>query len=170
MGKVTIAACFALACVLAARTLPARQFPPPVPPPQAVTLPTPVERILSNGLTVVVLERHALPVLTLDFVIKTGCEADPPDLPGTAQFAAAMLDEGTQTRSAMQIAAAIDDAGGTIDTGAEWDDSYVTIKVLSGNAPPAMNLLSDLVIHPAFRSAEVQRIRKLTLSALDVLR
>ncbi len=130
----------------------------------------PVSLTLPNGLTVLVLERHTLPVLTLDFVVKTGSEADPPSLPGTAQLAAALLDEGTKTRSAMQIAAAIDDAGGTIDTGAEWDDSYITITVLSDNAERAVGLLSDIAIHPAFKSAEVERIRKQTLSALDVLR
>jgi zinc protease len=148
----------------------ARQFPPVVPPPQAVTLPAPAERVLSNGLEVVVLERHNLPLLTMDFAIRTGSEADPAHLPGAAQFVAEMLDEGTKTRGAMQIAAAIDDAGGTIDTGAEWDDSYITITVLSGNAEPALDLLSDMVMHPAFDPAEVERIRKQTLSALDVLR
>lgn len=155
---------------LLAISLSARELPPLVPPPQPVVIPLPSTETLPNGLKVLVLERHALPVLTLNLAVKAGAEADPPGMSGAAQFVASLLSEGTQDRKAQQIAEAIDDAGGVIDTGAEWDDSYATLSVLSDHAELAFNLLSDIVIRPAFSPGEVKRIRKQTLSALEVLR
>lgn len=155
---------------LLAASLRARELPPLVTPPQPVVMPVPAAQTLQNGLKVLVLERHALPVVTLNLAIKAGAEADPPGLPGAAQLVASLLDEGTQDRGAQQIAEAIDDAGGSIDVGAEWDDSYASLSVLSDHKELAFNLLSDMVIHPAFSPGEVKRIRKQTLSALDVLR
>lgn len=160
---------FCCGVVLFAASLPARELPPLVPPPQPVGVPLPSTVTLPNGLKVLVLERHRLPVLTLNLAVKAGAEADPPGMSGAAQFAASLLSEGTQDRKAQQIAEAIDDAGGVIDTGAEWDDSYATLSVLSDHAELAFDLLSDIVIRPAFSPGEVKRIRKQTLSALEVL-
>lgn len=150
--------------------LPARELPPLVPPPLPVVMPEPAVRVLANGLKVVVLERHTLPLVTLTFSTPIGSEADPPSLPGMAQFAASLLNEGTKDRSALQIAEAIDGAGGTIDTGADWDDSYARLGILAGHTRLAFDLLSDIVIRPAFAPDEVERVRKQILSALDILR
>src|SRR5208282_1267650 len=87
-----------------------RQYPPTVPPPKPVVLPEPRARTLANGLRVVVIERHSLPIITLRLVAKAGAEADPPNLAGTAQFVAGLLDEGTTSRTSLQIAEAVDQA------------------------------------------------------------
>ena len=147
-----------------------RDLPPNVPPPKPVVLPLPDVRSLPNGLQLVVFERHTLPLVTLRLVVKSGAEADPPGLPGEAQFVASLLNEGTATRSSQQIAAAIDDVGGLVDTGAEWDQSYGTVSVLTDHVDLAFDLLSDIMIHPAFRPDDVERIRKQTISALEVLK
>ncbi|MGH9433447.1 MAG: M16 family metallopeptidase [Terriglobia bacterium] len=147
-----------------------RDLPPNAPPPKPVVLPLPDLRALPNGLQVVVFERRALPLVTLRLVVKSGAEADPPGLPGEAQFVASLLNEGTATRSSQQIAAAIDDAGGLMDTGAEWDQSYGAVTVLTDHVNLAFDLLSDIIIHPAFRPDDLERIRKQTLSALQVLK
>lgn len=156
--------------MVTAVTLAARDRPPDVPPPKAVTLPAPVVRVLPNGLRVVAIERHSLPVLTLRLVVKAGAEADPPGLPGAAQLVAGLLDEGTIRRRAQEIAQAIDEVGGTIQTGAEWDDSFAELSVLADHRQLAFDLLSDLVIHPAFAPTEVERARKQTLSSLEIMR
>jgi zinc protease len=83
---------------------------------------------------------------------------------------AGLLDEGTTRRSAGEIAQAIDQVGGTIQTAAEWDHSYAEVSVLTDHTDLAFDLLSDIVIHPAFMPPEVERIRKQTLSALEVVR
>ena len=167
---VTALRAFFLCLPVQAAHLSGRDLPPAVPAPQLMVLPAAALRILPNGLKVVVLERKDLPVVTLDLAVKTGSEADPPNLPGTAQFVASLLDEGTTTRTAQQIAAALDDTGATLDTGAEWDDSYATVTALSNHVHSAFDVLSDIFVHPSFESAEVERIRTQTLSALDILR
>lgn len=168
--RILTAALIVLCSWAALGALSARELPPPASPPQPPHVPAPIVQTLPNGLKIAVIERSGLPIVTLTLAIRTGSEADPPSLPGTAQLVASLLDEGTAHRSAMQIAALIDGAGGTLDTGAEWDDSYATLSVLSGQTPLAFDLLSDIIMHPKFASQEVERIRKQTLSALDILR
>lgn len=161
--------CFLAGLALVA-PLAARDLPPLVPPPEAVSVPTPAVAVLPNGLRVLVVERHRLPMVTLTFAIPFGSEADPRSMPGMAQFVASLLTEGTSRRTSLDIARAIDDAGGTADTGADWNDSYATLSMLSDHTRLAFDVLADMVIHPAFASPEVERARKQTLSALDVLR
>ena len=153
---------------LALAKVSAADFPPTVPPPKPFQLPLPAVRVLSNGVRVAVIERHGLPIVTLRLVILAGAEADPPDLPGTAQLTAALLDQGTTTRTEQEIAQTIDRIGGTIDTGAEWDNSFAEISVLTDHTELAFNLLADLILHPAFSPAEIERQRKQSLSALEV--
>ena len=149
--------------LLASKFLIGREYPPEAPPPKPVTLPTPAVKVLSNGLKVIVIERHSLPVITLRLVVKAGAEADPPDLPGTAQLVASLLDEGTEARSAQQIAQAIDQIGGSLQTGAEWDDSFGMVTVLSDHRELAFDILSDAIIHPGFAPLEIERQREQTL-------
>ncbi|HLI33822.1 MAG TPA: pitrilysin family protein [Terriglobia bacterium] len=160
---------FALGLAATARPL-TRELPPLVPPPQPVVVPTPAVETLPNGLKVVILERHTLPIVTLTLAVRAGAEADPPQLPGTAQFVASLLNEGTTDRSAFEMAEALDGAGGSLDTEAEWNDSYASLSVLSDHTRLAFDLLSDMIIRPAFAPDEVERIRRQTLSALSILR
>lgn len=147
----------------------ARDLPPVVPPPEEITFRMPAVHQLANGLRIVLIERHDAPIVRLYAIIEVGAEADPPGLPGTASMVAGLLPEGTKHRTAYQIAQAIDQAGGSIDTGAGWDQSYANISVLSSHTELAFDLMSDLLVHPAFAPDEVERIRKQTLSALDVV-
>jgi len=163
-------AVFCLAALLFAALALARDFPPEALPPKPLVLPTPALRVLPNGLKVVAIERHLLPLLTLRLVVKSGAESDPATLPGTAQLVSALLTEGTSTRSASQISEAIDSIGGLVDAGAEWDESYVSLSVLNDHEDLAFDLLSDMVIHPTFLPSEVERKRKQTLSGLVVVR
>jgi zinc protease len=133
-------------------------------------LPAPALRVLPNGLKVVVIERHLLPLLTLRLVVKSGAESDPAALPGTAQLASALLTEGTSTRSSSQISESIDSMGGLVDAGTGWDESYITLSVLNDHEEMAFDLFSDMVMHSSFAPAEVERKRKQTLSGLEVVR
>lgn len=146
-----------------------RSAPPSVPPPEPIALPAPVVRTLPNGLQVLVVERHSLPVLTLRVDIEAGPETDPPNLPGTAQFAASMFNEGTTHRSAIALAEAIDGAGGTFDNSSVWDRSSATLTVLSDQASLGFDLMADMTVNPAYAQTDVERIRKQTISALDVI-
>jgi zinc protease len=159
---------FCLAVLLFASLSLARDFPPEALPPRPLVLPAPALRVLPNGLKVVAIERHLLPLLTLRLVVKSGAESDPVTLSGTAQLVTALLTEGTATRSASQISETIDSIGGLVDAGADWDQSYLSLSVLNDHEELAFDLLADMVIHPAFAAAEVERKRKQTLSGLEV--
>ena len=145
-------------------------FPPAALPPKPLVLPSPELRVLPNGLKLVAVERHALPLVTLRLMVKSGAESDPATLPGTAQLVAALLTEGTPTRTAGQISEAIDSIGGLVDTGAGWDESYISLSVLNDHEELAFDLLSDMVMHSTFAPAEVDRKRRQTLSGLEVVR
>ena len=149
---------------------PWRQTPPTVPSPKPFAMPAPAVRTLANGLTILVFERRGLPVLTLRLVVKTGAEADPPDLPGTAQIVAGLLNEGTSHRTAFQIAQAVDGAGGSVDNSADWDESHLALSVLADHADMAFDLAADMVMHPAFAPAEVERARRQMTSSLELLK
>ena len=154
--------------LLLASPLAARDFPPEVPPPKPIVIPTPTIQTLPNGLKVVVVERHTLPLITLRLVVKSGAECDPANLPGTAALMNSLLTEGTTHRTARQIAEAIDSAGGVVDNDVDWDSSYLSLSVLTDRTDVAFDLVSDMVARPAFDPAEIERQRKQTLSGLQV--
>lgn len=157
-----------LAVLVAAPVVSGADQPPEVPPPKAVHLPQPAIRVLPNGLKVAVIERHSLPVLTLRLVVESGAEADPPTLPGAAQLVASVLNQGTTHRSAQEIARAVDHVGGTMETGAEWDDSFVALSVLADHTEFAFDFVADVVMRPAFAPEEIERQRQQALSALEI--
>lgn len=129
---------------------------------------TPAVQTLPNGLQVVVVERHTLPLITLRVVVKSGAECDPPNLPGTAALVNGLLTEGTARRSSRQIAEAIDSAGGVVDNDVDWDSSFLSLSVLTDSTDLAFDLVSDMIAHPAFQPAEIERQRKQALSGLQV--
>lgn len=156
--------------LLGIAALSAREFPPEVPPPKPIVLPTPQIRELPNGLRIMVIERHSLPLVTLRLMVKSGAEADPPTLPGTAQLTAGLLSQGTARRNASDIAETVDSVGGSLEVGAEWDSSFASLTVLADYTELAFDLLSDVILHPSFAPAEVERKRQQTLSALELAR
>lgn len=146
----------------------AREFPPPVQPPKPLVLPAANVRVLANGLRVVVVERHALPLVSLHLVVRAGAEDDGQSF-GTAELVSALLTEGTTHRSAREIADTVDSMGGVMDTGADWDESSASLSVLKDRVELAFDLLADLVENPTFAPAETERKKKQTLSALEVV-
>lgn len=162
-------ACFAaLALAISAATFASGELPPSVPPPRTINFPMPAMQTLANGMKVVVVERHSLPLVTLRLTIPAGARSD--DLPGEAQLVASLLTEGTTRRSALEIADAIDGDGGEIDAGADWDESYISLSVLNDYTGLAFDLVSDMARNPEFAPAEIERQKKQTLSALEVSR
>ncbi len=157
-----------LLLILLATPVWARDFPPNVPPPKPMVIPTPAIHALANGLQVVVVERHTLPLITLRLVVKSGAECDPPTLFGTAALVNGLLTEGTARRTSRQIAEAIDSAGGVVDNDVDWDSSFLSLSVLTDSADLAFDLVSDMIAHPAFQPAEIERQRKQALSGLQV--
>jgi zinc protease len=118
------------------------------------------EKTLANGLRVIVVERPGLPLLSAELLIKSGAEADPPHLPGLANFTVGLLKRGTTTRNASKIAEDIEALGAKVDTEAAWDATSVKLTTLSSNAEPALAIVADLVRNPTFAREEVDRQRR----------
>src|SRR6266853_116199 len=142
--------------------------PPPPAAPRTVQFPKPVEKTLPNGLRVVVIQRSEMPLISAQLLIKSGGEVDPADLSGAADMTAALLTRGTTTRSATQIAEAIEALGGSINSGGRWDSSVVSVDVMSSRIGPAMEILADVVRNPAFKDEEIDRLRRQYLNNLKV--
>ena len=159
---------FVLIVLCLAVPLAARDYPPEVPPPKPLVVPAPVVETLPNGLEVVVVERHTLPLVTLRLVVRSGAECDPSNLPGTAALVNSLLTEGTEHRTQRQIAEAIDSVGGVVDNDVDWDSSFLSLGVLADHTDLAFDLVSDMIVHPGFQPAEIERQRKQTLSGLQV--
>ncbi|HET7207464.1 MAG TPA: pitrilysin family protein [Terriglobales bacterium] len=137
-----------------------RDNPPKPAPASSLSLPVASSFTLSNGLTVILSEQHKLPVLSAHLVVLTGSDANPVDRPGLASFTADMLQEGTNRRSALQIADDAAQIGGELRTNSRPDFSAVGIRTLKQNAGAALDLLSDVALDPKFDSTEIERIRR----------
>jgi zinc protease len=152
---------------------PAGQRPtsaPAVGPARAVKLPPARERRLANGLRVLFLENHEQPVVTMAVMIRSGAAAEPAEKAGLAQMTAGLLDQGTESRTAAEIAETIDSAGGALGASAGWDATTVTTTVLRNRADVAASLLGDVIMHPAFAPEEIDRVREQTLNGLQLSR
>ena len=122
---------------------------------------------LANGLKVVLVERHAAPVVRLGLLVDAGYASDQLALPGTAKLAMEMLDEGTKQRNALQISDQLALAGAELETGSNLDMSTVTLSALKGRLAPSLDLFADVVLNPSFPEAELERLRKEQLAAIQ---
>lgn len=145
-----------------------RVLPPAPAAPVQVAIPVPVERRLPNGMRVVLVEKRGVPVVTAALVAGGGAAADPADRAGVGELTAGLLTQGTKTRSATEIARAVESLGGSIGSGAGWDSQNVTLTVGSGQVAPALGILADVARNPAFAQAEIDRLRTRTIDGVSV--
>lgn len=145
-----------------------RVLPPPPAAPVAATLPQPVETRLANGMRVITVERHDLPLVTAALVATGGGATDPANRAGVADLAADLLTKGTATRSATQIAREVEALGGSIGAAADRDGSSVSLTVKSDQLAKAMPILADVAIRPAFAPEEIERARAQAIDAVNV--
>jgi len=123
-------------------------------------LPVPVTFTLKNGLKIYLVHDGGLPVLSATLVSRAGGEANPVDKPGIADFTAGMLSEGTATRNQTQIAQDAEKLGTRLGVFASMDGTNASVTVLTNHADGALDLLSDVILHPAFNPTDLERIRK----------
>jgi predicted Zn-dependent peptidase len=145
---------------------PDRTKPPELGPAPALTLPPVTRHTLSNGLTVLVLEKHQVPLVQVNLVVKAGSAMDPDDRPGLASMTAAMLDEGAGTRSALELADAVDLLGASLSVSAEQHITTVALHTPAAQLDSALALLADVALRPAFPAEELERQRRERLTAL----
>jgi zinc protease len=150
-----------------ARSWPSERPPRPLSP-RPVNFPPYEVRTLPNGLQIVVVPHHEQPAVSIRLLIQSGSAYDPPGKSGVANLMASLLDQGTTTRSAAQIADTIDYIGGALSTGAGTDLTFLNAIVMKDSFPVGLDLLSDIARNPAFDPAEIERQRQQALSNLQV--
>ena len=128
-------------------------------PAPAINLPQGKSFTLANGLTVIHNYNPAVPLVSSQLVVKSGSGANPLAQPGLSSFTAQLLQEGTATRSAPQIADEVAQLGAFLGTGSGADSSFAQMTSLKTTFPQALDLLADVVQHPQFPQEEVERQR-----------
>lgn len=121
---------------------------------------------LKNGASVILAEFHDLPLVEMHLVVNAGGGANPSGEAGLADLTANLLDEGTTTRSALQIAEQIGDLGAALTTSSSWDASVVTLSTISRSFDAALAIWADVVAHPAFAEKELARVRENLLTSV----
>jgi zinc protease len=139
---------------------------PPVAPVADLAFPAIERATLTNGIPVSLARRTAVPKVLVSINFDAGYAADAGGAPGTQSLMMGMLDEGTTTRTATQIAEEQERLGASLSTGANLDASTVTLDALSANLAPSLALMADVVRNPAFAPGEVQRVKDQQLAAL----
>jgi predicted Zn-dependent peptidase len=134
---------------------------PTLGPRKPFTPPTATVFKAKNGLTVWLVPRQGLPLVSVSLVVPRGSAADPADKPGLASITTDMLDEGAGKRSAVEVSSAINDLGATLGLGTSYDGSVVSLTVLKNNFPAAFGIFSDVVARPRFEDKEWKRVSDL---------
>jgi predicted Zn-dependent peptidase len=127
-----------------------------------VKLPRPAEATLSNGAHLLVLEDHRLPQVTLRIDIPgAGGYFDPTDTPGVAQVAAAMLREGTTTRSSQQLSTELERLAASVgaSAGMASESAMVTGESLTEHFDKVLDLAADILVNPTFPEEELARYK-----------
>ena len=155
-----------VALPLAAQQKADRSKPPELGPPAALRLP-PIQRFsLSNGIPVVLMEKHNVPLVQVNLIVAAGSAMDPPGKSGLASLTADMMDEGAGTRNALELADAIDFLGANISTFAGMHTSGVSLYTPLSKLDQALPLMADIAMRPTFPADELERKRKERLTTL----
>lgn len=147
--------------------------PPPPSAPRSATLPTPSERILSNGLRVIAFAQRSgpralgVPLVTAQLIVRGGGSSEVESEAGLCALTASLLTTGTTNATALEIAGQVDALGARLDASSGFDASVVSVSAMTPVFGEAFALFRDLA-HPAFAPAEVERVRNKTISDLGL--
>ena len=132
-----------------------------------VVFPKVEKATLSNGMQIRFAPRESVPVVEFNLVFDAGYAADQGGIPGTASLAMSMIDEGTKTRSSIQISDEQQRLGANIGSGSSLDSSFVTLSALNANLDASLDLFADIVLHPSFPEADFKRLQKQQIARIQ---
>jgi zinc protease len=143
------------------KTMPTTSTPPDLklPPLQRATL--------SNGMKIVLAERHNAPVVDMTLILDAGYASDSLATPGTAKLAIGMLDEGTKKRNSLQIAERAELLGARLGAGSSLDTSFLSLNSITGKLADSLELFSDVVVNPTFPEADFERLKAQALAGIQ---
>jgi zinc protease len=141
------------------------QAPAPLPS-MPIIIPTSHETVLSNGLTVVVVEDSRLPLVSYRLALPIGSSYDPPSLPGLTDLLAGLLPEGTESKTSREIADEVARVGASLSAGANSDYTIVAASALKQFSDQVLDLTAEVVLHPSFPENEVELAKQNTKESL----
>jgi len=142
------------------------KMPEPSTPPE-LRLPKLQRTTLSNGLKVILAERHEIPVTDFWLQVDAGYAADQFASPGTASMTAALLDGGTATRNALQISEQAALLGAQLRASSSLDTATVYLSALKSNLDRSLELYADVILHPSFPEEDFRRLQKQRIAAIQ---
>ena len=122
---------------------------------------------LSNGMELYVVQNHKLPLIQANLYIMSGWAADPSDRPGASAITAAMLNEGTKSRTALDISEEVQRLGIGLGVGSGFDNSSVNLNTLKEHLDEGLDLMADIVLNPTFPEDELQRQKQIYLGRIQ---
>ena len=122
---------------------------------------------LNNGMELIVAHRSTVPVVNLSMRLDAGFASDQFALPGTSNMAMTMLDEGTTSRTALEISDELARLGANFSSGSGIDASIVGISALKDNLDDTLDLYADLVLNPAFPAHELERLKRMRIALIQ---
>jgi zinc protease len=144
-----------------------RSKPPALGTPPELKLPKLQRASLSNGLKIILAERHEVPLVDFWMAADAGFAADQFATPGTAKLAATLLTGGTSTRNALQINDQTALLGANLQGYSDLDFSFVSLSALKEKLDPSLDLFADVILHPSFPEADFKREQKLQLDSIE---
>src|SRR5215467_12700364 len=135
-------------------------------PPRPISIPTPHEITLANGLTLVVVEDSRLPLVSYRLAFRVGGAFDPPKLPGLTDLLAGLMPEGTQSKTSKEIADEVARMGASLSAGANSDYTIVAASALSQFSDPVLDLMAEIALEPSFPENEVALAKQNTKESL----
>jgi zinc protease len=134
--------------------------------PMSLSLPPMQKAKLSNGLNIVLAERHTAPVVNFSLLVDSGYAGDPASAPGTASFSQRMLEEGTPTRDSLKIGEELESLSANFNAGSNLDWAIVNLNTLKLTMDKALAIYGDLILHPAYPQKEFDRLKKERLAGI----
>jgi zinc protease len=122
---------------------------------------------LSNGLQLIVAERHAVPIVRFNLLLDAGYAADTLGVQGTADLAMDMLDEGTGNRTALEISDQLAMLGADLASGSNLDMSSVSLSALRRHFDASLAIYADVILNPSFPAPELERRKKQAIAAIQ---
>jgi zinc protease len=141
------------------------KMPEPGPAPKFAPPPI-VRRTLSNGLKLVIGERHTLPILSMRLIARGGGDLEPKGAEGLASITADLMTEGTAKLDSLGLSGALAEIGASLGAGGGREEMSLSLTTLTKHADRALELFADVLLHPAFPEKELERLRALRLAAL----
>jgi zinc protease len=115
--------------------------------------------LMPNGMRVIIAPVRKLPVVTVLSVVDAGASADAKGMEGLAQLTAEMLREGTSAHNGIEILEGFESLGTSLEAGADWDSTVVSMTLLQEHLMPGLLLLAEVLTSASFPEHEVERLR-----------